>query len=123
MTTYFHGGVPGLQVGDTLLPPDQSGATHTLSAHAKPGTIRTDRVYVTPAQDAARVYAALYPNGAIYRVVPNGGVEPDPDAPDVAFMCVSALIVEVVRPRIVMAHRRVDSWLRLLRNATTGSSR
>lgn len=117
---WFHGGVPGLQVGDWIEPPDVSGATHTLSDYVPedaPHGFRRDVVYLTLRQDSARFFAAVYPDGALYRVEPEGDIEVDPDAPSEAVMCRRARIVEVVRPRVVFAHRTFDSWLRLLRGA------
>lgn len=123
MTRLYHGGVPGLAVGDMLLAPDESGATHTLSryvAAGQPHGTRRDVVYLAVRQDHARVYAALYPDGALYAADPIGPTEPDPDAPRLAVMCARARITEVIRPRIVLAHREIGSWLRML---TAGGAR
>lgn len=114
---WYHGGVPGLGVGDWLVPPDCSGTCHRLSLHAPEGAphgTRTDVVYVTSDPEVARVYAAFYPDGAVYEVDPDGPVEPDPDAPELAGMCDMARIVAVARPRVMFAHRRPESWLRIL---------
>lgn len=115
---WFHGGVRGLKVGDWILSPDASGSENTLSGYARemgaPHGTRTDVVYLTSRQDTARVYAALYPDGALYRVEPDAPCEPDPDAPGEAVMCARARIVEVVRSRVVFAHRTPESWFRLL---------
>lgn len=122
MADLYHGGVPGLNPGDLILPPDRSGTNHTLSQYARPdaphGT-RTDLVYLTPISQHARVFAAFYPDGALYRVMPVGGVIPDPDAPDSAVMAAEAVVLEVVRPRVVFAHRTAESWIRLLTNEAT----
>jgi len=113
----FHGGYPGLAIGDFVEPPAVTGADHTLSAYVPDGApwgTRTDVVYVTPRQDTARAYAAMYPDGALYRVEPVDVVGPDPDAPDEAVMCRRARVVEVVRERVVFAHRTPESWMRML---------
>lgn len=118
MRSWFHGGVPGLQVGDMILPPDRSGTEHTLSAYASedaPHGSRTDVVYVTSRQDSARVFAAIYPDGALYRVEPAEWRGLDPDAPHEAMMCDRAEIVEVVRERVVFAHRTFESWVSMLK--------
>lgn len=115
--TYYHGGVPGLQVGDRVLPPDVTEIEHRLSAYVPAGAphgTRTDVVYLARHEQHARVYAALYPDGALYQVVPESPVDPDPDAPDMAYTAPSAIVVAVLRPRVVFAHRRIESWLRLL---------
>lgn len=116
--TWYHGGVPGLAVGDEILPPDRTGATTRLSrlaaALGAPHGTRTDVVYLASNEQHARAFAALYPDGALYAVEPSGPVEPDPDAPDVAVMTPSARITAVLRPRVAFAHRSPESWLRLL---------
>ncbi|MEV3855478.1 hypothetical protein AB0J38_14260 [Streptomyces sp. NPDC050095] len=119
---YFHGGIPGLAEGALLLPPDISGTDRTLSQFARPDmpawTARRDVVYVSTRQDDARVFAAFYPDGALYRVVPVGVVGPDPDHPARSLMCRSARIEEVIRPMVVFAHRTPASWMRLLMGTT-----
>jgi hypothetical protein len=120
VTTWYHGGIPGLRAGDRILPPDETGTDHRLSAHAPaeaPHGHRTDVVYLTNSQQAARVYAALYPDGALYQVEPETTIEPDPDAPALAAMATSAVVTAVIRPRVALAHRRLDSWIRMLTTA------
>jgi hypothetical protein len=116
--TWYHGGYPGLAPGDILLPPDESGATHTLSQYAQrlgaPHGTRRDCVYLTNVQQVARAHAAMYPDGALYECEPDGSVEPDPDAPGLSVMVERARIVAVVRPRVVFAHRTPESWIRLM---------
>lgn len=123
MSAWFHGGIPGLAPGDRILPPDVTGTDHTLShvaaALGMPHGTRTDIVYATRIEQYARVYAALYPDGALYRVEPEGPVEPDPDASEAAIMAPSARITAVVRPVVVYAHRRPESWLRILTRQET----
>lgn len=115
---YFHGGIPGLDVGAKILSPDVTGTQRTLSSHARansPHGMRRDVVYVSTRQNDARVYAAFYPDGAIYEVDPIDVIGPDPDCPTRALMCREAAITAVVHPRIVLAHRTVDSWITMLR--------
>lgn len=115
---YFHGGIPGLSVGDYIESPDVTRTDHTLSRYAAemgaPHGTRTDAVYITPRQDTARAYAALYPDGALYQVEPVDVIGSDPDAPDEAVMCRRARVTEVVRSSVVFAHRRPESWFRML---------
>jgi len=99
---YFHGGHPGLKPGALILPPDQTGTNHRLSAvsaelGAPAHAIRTDVVYVTTGRDVARAYAAFYPDGALYRVQPHGQLEPDPDCaePGLSWQCPAAEVVAV----------------------------
>lgn len=117
MTCWYHGGVPGLAVGDRLLPPEVTGTDHRLSRYVDANTPhghRTDVVYLARYEQHARVYAALYPDGALYEVGDACGAEPDPDAPQFAVMVASAVITRVLRPRVVAAHRRLESWMRML---------
>ncbi len=124
---WFHGGFPGLAAGDLLLPPDESDTPRTLSEHARqlgaPHGIRRDRVYLTRVQNVARVFAAMYPDGALYAVDPDGDMEADPDAPDIAAMAARARITAVIRPRVVFAHRHPDSWFRMLTTAVQETRR
>lgn len=116
--SWFHGGYPGLEVGEFIDCPDVTAAENTLSAYATaagaPHGTRNDVVYLTDRQDTARAYAAMFPDGALYRVEPVDVVGPDPDAPTEAIMCRRAQIVEVVRERVVFAHRTPESWIRML---------
>ena len=117
MTRFWHGGVPNLQVGDQVLPPDLTGTQRTLSAYASPGAphgTRTDRVYVTDDRQIARVYAALYPDGALYQVAPEDDLRTDPDAPGRSWMCPGAVVVRVADPVVLMRTRPVAAWLRVL---------
>lgn len=113
----YHGGVPGLRAGDLLLPPDESGTEQRLSAYVPAAAswgYRTDVVYLTRVENQARAFAACYPDGALYRVEPIELVGADPDNPDSAVMARAARVIAVVRPRVVFAHRRPESWLRLI---------
>ncbi|MEE1774482.1 hypothetical protein PUR34_41505 [Streptomyces sp. JV185] len=118
---YFHGGVPGLKPGDRILPPDNTGTTRRLStyadevngpAHAR----RTDIVYLTTDRHVASAYAALHPDGALYRVDPEGEVEPDPDCfePGLSWQCPAATVVAVVDPVVLFRTKTLARWLRLL---------
>jgi rifampin ADP-ribosylating transferase len=91
---YYHGGVPGLRVGQKILPAQQTGAKSCGDyVHYNH---RMDRVYVTTDRDAATVFAAMHPSGrgVVYRVQPEGDIEPDPDCrkEGLAFQCTGAVI-------------------------------
>ena len=118
--TYFHGGQSGLRVGDGILPPTVSGAPAMAdsipSGHElEPAAVRvTDRskVYLTDTADLARFFAALHPcgdqkrGGDVYRVQPDGEIEPDPDyhgEPGRSMRCGSALIVGIVATSVSRA--------------------
>src|SRR5262245_49753583 len=99
--TFWHGGYPHLKPGDLLLPPSQTEARHTLSRHAKElgytGEVtRRDVVYVSADERDAVFFATMYPNGgAVYLVVPDEPLEPDPDGKvrGLSWRCPSALIL------------------------------
>jgi hypothetical protein len=123
--TYFHGGIPGLKPGGWLLPPDESGTDRTLSAiaaeHDGPAyATRTDLVYVTTGRDIARAFAAFYPDGALYRVEPDGDLAPDPDSsvPGLSWQCPRARIAAVIDPVVLFRTRTPERWLRMLHPAT-----
>lgn len=118
---YFHGGIPDLRPGDLILPPDKTGTDHRLSAYITdadraPHARRTDVVYLTAARNVARVFAALYPDGALYQVEPCGPVEPDPDCltPEASWQCAAARVVAVVDAVVLFRDRPVEAWLRML---------
>jgi hypothetical protein len=79
VTRYFHGGIPGLEVGDRILPPSISG-TPTTADYAAAAICRRDRVYASTELRVARVYAALAPlggHGDVYQVALEDPVECD----------------------------------------------
>lgn len=106
---YFHGGVRGLDVGDFLLPPAETKAP---SASDFGGARVHDRhcVYVTTSIDAAFMFGALHPSGgAVYEVVPVGGLmnDPDCDQPGLSYTCPRARVTRVVRRKITAKERRM----------------
>jgi protein gp37 len=79
---YYHGGIPGLKPGEKLLPPNITGKSTLLQyAHliAPDGPQLADRVYFTTAAEMAELFALVYPNGDVYRAIPKGPIERDPD--------------------------------------------
>jgi hypothetical protein len=132
--TWYHGGRPGLQDGQRLLPPDISRtltATQILTrlgfdSNMEPDRARTDLVYLTSAVDLARAYAGGWqltgrgPYGTLYQAVPGPGAEPDPDFEE-AFpgLCIQARYA-VVR-RTVQTHLTIapDDFRRAMLKYTT----
>ena len=110
-TRYFHGGKPGLAVGDKILPSSVTGAENVMSRYVRgtPGFDELkarclDHVYFTAARDFAAEYAGVHPDGALYQVVPDGAFEPDPDCgvPGLAWRCRSATIVAVSAEQVLL---------------------
>jgi 8-oxo-dGTP diphosphatase len=113
-TVFYHGGRPGLHVGDFLQPPTQSGVHAAIDylnlddlapnqLHAV-NLARRDRVYLTTNKNDATLWASLHRlgtptrGGDVYRAEPEGDTEPDPDyiGPATVVHCARARIVEVV---------------------------
>lgn len=96
MPTYFHGGFPRLRAGDFVLPPSVTGS-HTTADYGAQAVCRRDRVYVTTDLQAAKIFAAMFPNGrgCVYEGEPDGALEPDPDCRETgySFQCPRARIL------------------------------
>lgn len=120
---YWHGGAPGLPVGGPLLSPRDATAAglpiaHTPRDRPELGLVsRADRVYFSTSQDFARAYAfqteITTPSGTpagrgtLYRVVPTGPVEEDPDFAGhrVSWCAPTAVIAEIVEIDVRMRAR------------------
>jgi hypothetical protein len=87
---YWHGGIPGLRPGDVIEPQPLGSGPHLVDgcdvceSRKRGQQLPTDnldpsQVYVTTDREYARIYAAGYPNGALYRVEPEGDLVPSPD--------------------------------------------
>lgn len=106
-TVYYHGGVVGLQPGGYILPPCKTDADSSAN-WVPPGTpnpIRTDRVYITTDEGAARTWAALRGVGDVYVVIPLGELEPDPDCkvPGLSWQVSMARVVACVERGVRLA--------------------
>lgn len=83
MIRYWHGGAPGLRPGDLIEPREDGDTSHlrdgcpVCEARAEGRQLPDDDndptlVYVTTDREYARLYAAGYGDGALYRVEPVG---------------------------------------------------
>ena len=106
----WHGGAPGRNVGDLLLPPSVTGIPSLLHQRSlRDGTPhigqRANRVYVTTARDWAWAFASMWQEtedsprggGSLYRVTVENS-EPDADflsLNGVSLQTPRALVVEV----------------------------
>lgn len=90
MSRYFHGGAPGLRAGDLIEPRPSDDTRHlrdgcpTCEARRRGEQLPEDDndpslVYVTTDREYARIYAAGYGDGALYRVEPVGELTPSND--------------------------------------------
>jgi hypothetical protein len=97
---FYHGGFPGLAVGQRILPASQTGAPSTASFGAA-GVCDPSRVYLTTDVHAAILFACMHPSldGQVYRVAPIGVLQADPDCniAGLSFSCDAALIVGRVK--------------------------
>lgn len=113
MSALFHGGVPGLRIGD-LIKPGHERQLHDgcpwcrTRAHGEAGadgiddrTGRRDRVYATTSRLYAKHYASLWGRGDLYRVEPVGDVEPSRED-SIESLCAPALRVVAVLDRAVL---------------------
>lgn len=109
---WYHGGAPGLKVGDYLEPRPAGDTKHlhddcaVCVARAAGLPLPDDdldptKVYITSERIYAKLYAVGYPRGAIYRVEPEGELteSPDPDATG-SRACDRAKIVAVLDPLV-----------------------
>ena len=122
-TTYWHGGFPGIKVGQHLLSPDAAAAAripiaYTPRERPEHGIVsRTDRVYFSTVQEFARAYAfqtevvtpsgTLTSRGTLYRIRPTGPVDEDPDfaGHGVSWCAPEAVVEEVVETDVRMRAR------------------
>lgn len=120
---YFHGGVPGLKLGDRILPPSRTGvlaAADFAADHGiETGHVRRDRVYLTTEIGEASVFAAMHPSnrGEVYVVEPLPPVEPDPDylGPGRAsWMAAEALVIRRLGGLDLAERERIRATLRAI---------
>jgi rifampin ADP-ribosylating transferase len=93
---FFHGGQRGLKVGGLILPPTITQARCT--SDIIPNRVhRRDRVYVTPDEASAVMYAVTHRDQTIYEVEPLGTLEHDDDCnlAGLSFACDKAKILSV----------------------------
>ncbi|MGW4997480.1 hypothetical protein ACWEP8_07395 [Streptomyces hydrogenans] len=106
MTDFFHGGTPGLKPGGQLLPPSVTSARNTMpdfvtdaEAQAEPWLRHRHLVYATTSIEIAVACAAIYPNGAVYRVQVDNPRH-DPDNPRTHICGPSGLVLAVEYPEV-----------------------
>lgn len=108
---YFHGGAPGRRKGERVVSPDESGQ-QSARLNLDPSDrshIRTDRVFISEHRGDAKFFARTIPGGgAVYEVVPEGEVEPDPDCDGHAcgwWQAPAAIVRRVLEERVKSATR------------------
>lgn len=101
----FHGGVPGLRLGDRLTGGHERRmhdgcawcvARANGTAEHDPASHHPDRVYVSTDREYARFYASLYGYGDLYRVEPIGELVPSDEDGFPSWTAESVRVVGVV---------------------------
>lgn len=125
----YHGGAPGLRPGDLITPRPPGDTAHlhdncpTCQARAAGQPLDGDDnnpnlVYVTTDRDYARIYAAGYPNGAIYRVTPIGELTDRSDHDPVpSWGCAAARVEAVLDPLVYLTDKQRRQLVRRWVNA------
>lgn len=106
METFFHGGYPGLRVGEKILPKAVTKKENGTRNKSEWMWVDEKMVYITPDFQLAKGYANAYGtddvfgggHGWVYRIQPVGEVKEDPnsckDFP--SKVCKEAVVLEVV---------------------------
>lgn len=122
----WHGGAPGLKIGQDLLPPDETELEWTsfainVDAGLQNPNYRSDRVYATTDRDLAQSFAAYWTReprrkggGWLYRVeFDESLLEPDSDFPSlqgISFQAPRGRIVEIVQTGVPWRKKHLDKW-------------
>lgn len=120
----YHGGTPGLQVGDTITPGHTRTGhddcplcqLHAQHSQADPDyTQHPEHVYCTTYQLQARLYAALA-DGDLYEVKPDGCdlLPGDPDSPDCERRCTRLRVARIVDRHVRLTwkeRRQYQRWM------------
>lgn len=113
---YFHGGAPGLKVGDLVRPAIALGKEHPASPN-QPG-YSPRRVYVTRVRWYADLFAYLG-DGDVYEVRPVGRAVPDSDARG-SFSCSCAVVTAILGQHPVALPAEAWPLMGQLREQRTG---
>ena len=120
----WHGGVPGLRAGDLITAPLTDRTEHLIDGcpvcearrAGKPMSgddADPARVYVTTDREYARLYAAGWPRGDLYRVEAVGEMVPTGDADAAPSWAVeSARVIAVYDRCVTLPARKVRAWMR-----------
>lgn len=118
----YHGGAPGLRPGDLIVPRPPGDTAHLVDgcpvcqarragAPLPDDDLDPALVYVTTDREYARLYAAGYPRGALYRVEPIGDRVDSPD-PMPSWGVTSARVVAVLDALVQLSPAEVRRMLR-----------
>jgi len=122
---YWHGGPPGLKPGDVITPRDADDTAHLVDGcptceARRAGTPLPDDdndpnlVYVTTNREYARIYAAGYPRGGLYRVEPEGPLTSTGDSDAVeSWGCRAARVLTVYDAVVIPRPTDLRRWQRM----------
>jgi hypothetical protein len=123
---YFHGGAPGLQPGDLIVP----GPTHLLDdcpicqaiKEGRPTPFEQpnqtpERVHVTSDREYARFYASKYPRGDLYVVKPIGELRPSTEDHFETWTAEAARVISVYARFVLLTPRQRLTQFRRWRRA------
>ena len=111
---YFHGGNRGLNVGDYIMPPSETGR-ESASDFGAQIVHRKDRVYVSTRQSDAQLFASASHEPVVYEVEPEGQLAPDPD-------CVSGVSFTCSKAKIIAVHKISGKNIKKARKALIAGS-
>ncbi len=118
---YWHGGKPGLNPGELVIPghphfvdgcPVCEAKRAGLSPVADPQPEHPDMIYMTHDRLYARFYASKYPSGDMYSVEPLGEVTESSEDPFPTFLCAEARVVRVYDRQICLTMKERRSLYR-----------
>jgi hypothetical protein len=118
----WHGGVPGLKPGD-LIAPDPTRVEHLVDgcdvceARRRGAPLATDDndaalVYVTTDRDYARLYAADYPRGDLYRVAVDTDIAVPSNDPLPSWGVPTARVLAVYDRMVTLTPGQLRKWRR-----------
>jgi len=119
----YHGGVPGLRIGDHIRPGHSRDDRHPGCAICEaraagaptpidPASVRQDRVYVTEDREYARYHASLYGRGDLYQVATVGDVERSGEDEFPSYVCERAEVVAVYARAVILTWQQRRSLYR-----------
>jgi hypothetical protein len=124
MRPLYHGGAPELRIGDVIEPRTADDTAHlrddcpVCQARKNGQQLDSDDndpalVYATTDRQYARIYAAGYPDGGLYRVDPLGDLidRSDHDAAP-SWGCSALRVAAIIDPLVRLSPKRVRALLR-----------
>jgi len=125
----FHGGVPGLRVGDSIEPSPPNVVDGCPVCEAKkrgesplidPTPAQPNRVYLTTDREYARFYASKWPKGDLYVVSPVGELIESEEDPFPAWTAEGAIVRSVYSRCVQLSWAERRSLLRRWPDPETG---